>query len=230
MPAEADSGALEARIGYRFNDPALLRRALTHPSHAPARLSGQHNQRLEFLGDAVLGLVLAEELYALWPDAREGELTRARSMLAKGGQVSTLAAAIGLGDHLLLGEAEAAQGARARASILEDALEALIGAVYLDGGLAAARAVVRAVYGPLDQLLARLQAAHNPKGRLQERLQPGVEADAIEYRVVEEHGPGHQKAFTVEVWIAGVCRGRGSGPSKKLAEEAAATAALESME
>jgi ribonuclease-3 len=223
-----DFTTLEERIGYSFNDKALLARALTHPSYLQGNTPTEHNQRLEFLGDAVLGLVLAEALFAELPAEREGTLTRFRSMLAKGNQLALIAREIQIGKALRIGEAEDSMGVRDRPSILEDALEALIGAVYRDGGLEKARKLVLHLYGPLSARLDFQMDAHNPKGRLQEIHQPKLGNQSIEYRLVEESGPDHCKHFTVEVWIDGTCCGRGSGNSKKLAEEAAALEALDS--
>ncbi|HSH09584.1 MAG TPA: ribonuclease III [Oceanipulchritudo sp.] len=221
---------LEERIGYTFQNQALLLRSLTHPSYARPGSGTMHNQRLEFLGDAILGMVLAESLFQELPSEREGTLTRYRSILVKGRQLSQLAEEIELGRYLRIGEAEAAQGGRARSSILEDAFEALIAAVYLDGGLDAVRHCILHIYGPLEQRLAIQMDVHNPKGKLQELLQPALGNESIEYRLVEETGPDHEKRFTVEVWIDGICRGRGAGNAKKLAEEEAARQALENLE
>ena len=209
---------LEDRIGYFFNDKQLLLRSLTHPSYLAIDTNAAHNQRLEFLGDAVIGLILAEALFQELPGEREGTLTRSRSMLANGEQLSNLARDIGLGAHLRLGEAEDAQGGRDRASILEDAFEALIGAIYMDDGLESARAFARRIYGSLAERLDSQVDSHNPKGRLQELLQPDLGNDAIEYRVIGESGPDHCKEFTIEVWVNGERRGSGAGASKKLAE------------
>lgn len=229
MPdGEPDTTQLQERIGYTFANPALLLKSLTHPSYAEDPETGNY-QRLEFLGDAVLGLILAEELFKTLPDKREGALTRNRSMLVKGEQLCLMAREIDLGKHVRMGEAEAAQGGRKRDSILEDSFEAMIGAIYLDGGLDAARTVVLNLYGPLEKRLAHQSQAHNPKGKLQELLQPSLGNDCIEYRVVETSGPDHQKSFTVEVHVQGVLKGQGSGNSKKLAEEAAAREALEGL-
>jgi len=218
---------LEDRLGYQFHEQALLEQALTHPSWRPAEGSVSHNQRLEFLGDAVLGLVLAEALYEELPQEREGTLTRFRSMLVKGHQLHLLAESLSLGTYLRLGEAEESMGGRERPSILEDAFEALIGAVYEDGGIEAAKAVAGRIYGPLEPLLDRLMEEHNPKGRLQELYQPTLGNDSIEYRLTGQSGPDHAKQFVVEVWIDGTRRGSGKGYSKKRAEEAAALEALE---
>jgi ribonuclease-3 len=205
-----------------------LLRSLTHPSFQGDGDSGNY-QRLEFLGDAVLGLVLAEELFVTLPEKQEGALTRRRSMLVKGRQLSQLAKEIELGDYLRLGSAEAAQGGRSRQSILEDAFEGMLGAIYIDGGLEAARKVVLGIYGPLKARLDLQAGIHNPKGKLQELLQPSLGNESIDYKTIEETGPDHQKLFTVEVWINGLCSGRGTGNSKKLAEEAAAREALEDI-
>ena len=230
MPEEEiDIQPLEERIGYIFQDRDLLIRSLTHPSYAKSVPDKSHYQRLEFLGDAVLGLVLAEELFRELPDEREGPLTRYRSMLAKGSQLEQLGRELGIGGFVLLGDAEAAQGGRDRPSIIEDALEALIGAVYQDGGLEAARTVVRRLYGPLPERLHLQMEDHNPKGKLQELLQPRLGNEAIEYRIAEESGPDHEKLFTVEVWFEGACRGSGTGNSKRIAEEAAAREALDEL-
>lgn len=216
----------EAVIGYAFRQRSLMVRALTHPSYNHEDPRAEHNQRLEFLGDAVLSLVLAESLYTGFPSEREGQLTRYRAMLANGGQLSELAREIRLGEFLRMGEAEASQGGRERASSLEDAMEALIGAVYLDGGLESARALIERLYGDLQQRLERLLAAHNPKGQLQEWVQAHLGNGAIEYRLCGESGPDHRKSFSVEVWIAGIHMGTGKGHSKRLAEEKAAHEAL----
>lgn len=222
--------ALEERLGYHFTKREWLERALTHPSHGQESRSIDNNQRLEFLGDAVLGLVLAERLFHELPGEREGALTRFRSMLVKGHQLSQLARELKLGKYLRLGDAEESQGGRQRDSILEDAFEAVIGAVYLDGGLESTRRVVHVIYGSLEERLDQQTEGHNPKGRLQERVQPTLGNESIEYRLTEESGPDHRKHFTVEVWIDGKPMGEGSGPSKKLAEAAAALEALEKME
>lgn len=225
-----DLSQLEERIGYSFADRDYLVRGLTHPSFATVSPEEKHNQRLEFLGDAVLGLVLAEALYKEFPNQREGTLTHYRSMLVKGQQLSELATEIDLGSFLRLGEAEDAQGGRERASILEDALEAVIGAVYMDAGLDGARSCVLKLFGPLKQRLDAQLDDHNPKGKLQELLQPSMGNNSIEYRVIEESGPDHCKEFSIEVWIDGECKGSGSGNSKKIAEEAAARMALATLQ
>jgi ribonuclease-3 len=228
--APISPGELEERLGYRFTDQLLLKRALTHPSFCHGQEEAAHNQRLEFLGDAILGMVVAEALYHELPEEREGVLTRYRSMLVKGDQLCQLARELRLGEFIRLGESEAGTGGRDRPSILEDALEAVIGAIYLDSGLEAARDAALRLYGSLHQRLEKLNGDHNPKGRLQELLQPRLGNEAIEYRLAGEEGPDHRKQFTVEVWIQGKCRGSGIGDSKKLAEEAAASEALKQID
>lgn len=227
---QTDWDHLEARIGYRFRDRELLYRSLTHPSYTRENPAAPHNQRLEFLGDAVLGLVLAEALYRQLPKEREGVLTRYRSILVRGRQLSELAGEINLGACLRMGESETAQDGRKLSSVLEDAFEALVGAVYEDGGLDGVRAMVDQVYGDIEDRLEIQMSGLNPKGQLQERLQPEIDSQEIDYRVVEETGPDHRKAFTVELWIRGESMGRGFGHSKKLAEEAAAREALDRLD
>ncbi len=219
--------ALQERIGYRFKDAALFRRALTHPSYLQQCPDADgHNQRLEFLGDAVLGLILAEHLWETYPEEREGTLTRHRAALARGDRLAEVARAVTLPAHLRLSDAETANDGRNRQSILEDALEAVIGAVYLDGGYPAARDAVLRWYGDIGTHLAATASDHNPKGRLQELIQPEFGNDAIRYEVTDESGPDHRKAFTVSVRVNGEIRGTGRGASKKEAEEAAAREAL----
>lgn len=231
MASEASAHeALQQRLGYEFRDESLLRLALTHPSHAPSAKEGRHNQRLEFLGDAVLGMVLAEALCDLLPEEREGTLTHYRSILVRGRQLSLLARELQLGACLFLGDAEAESGAHDLDSILEDAFEAVIGAIYTDGGLEAVRTCVQKVYGSFEQRLGEQSSGVNPKGRLQELLQPTVGNEAIVYRTISESGPDHNKFFSVEVLISGKVRGRGEGTSKKLAEENAAREALAALE
>jgi ribonuclease-3 len=207
-----------------------MERALTHPSylqqHPECRES---NQRLEFLGDAVLQLILTEELFRLFPGEREGGLTRRRAALTKGTFLARLAREIGLDERLRLGAGEEAGGGRSKASALEDAFEAVVGAFYLDGGIEAARRVVLDCYGPLPARLAGMEG-ENPKGRLQERVQPEHGNAALSYEILAEEGAHHARAYEVAVYLNGGRIGTGRGPSKKLAEEAAARDALERLE
>jgi len=221
--------SLQARIGHTFRDQQLLEAAVTHPSwlqeHPEAKGS---NQRLEFLGDAVLQLVLTDALFQLYPDDREGDLSQRRSSLSKGAFLAQLAREIGLDASLRLGTSEEAGGGRTRASALEDALEALIGAIYLDSDLATVRRVVLGLYGSLADRLA-LTTADNPKGRLQELVQPRYGNEALRYDVTGIEGADHARAYEVSVFLLSRCIGTGRGTSKKLAEEAAAQAALETL-
>lgn len=225
----ASLAQLQSRIGHTFGNAALVEAALTHPSwlqeHPDAKGS---NQRLEFLGDAVLQLVLTDALFQLYPHDREGELSQRRSSLTKGAFLAQLAREIGLEASLRLGSSEEAGGGRTRASALEDALEALIGAIYLDSDLANVRRVVLALYGPLPERLA-LTTADNPKGRLQELIQPRHGNDALRYDVTRVEGADHAREYEVRVFLLSHPIGTGRGTSKKLAEEAAAQAALDTL-
>jgi ribonuclease-3 len=221
---------LQARLGYRFRDPALLERAATHLSYLPEHPeAGESNQRLEFLGDAVLQILIAEELYDLFPSEREGSLSRRRSLLVNGVFLTELAREIELPACLRLGTSEESTGGRDRISALGDAFEALIGAIYLDSDLDNARRLVRQIYGSLPDRLAPLEASDNPKGRLQELIQPQHGNDALRYEIAATEGADHARAFEVVVRLLDEPIGRGRGTSKKLAEEAAAREALQSL-
>ncbi len=220
---------LQARLAYTFRDPARLERAVTHPSwlqdHPGA---GESNQRLEFLGDAVLQLVLTEALFQLYPADREGVLSQRRASLTKGAFLALLAREVGLESCLRLGGSEEAGGGRTRASALEDALEAVIGALYLDSDLPTVRRVVLDLYGSLPARLA-VESSDNPKGRLQELVQPRHGNDALRYEVTHVEGADHAREYEVAVFLLSHRLGSGRGTSKKLAEEAAALAALEAL-
>lgn len=224
----SDYTALEAVLGYNFRDRALLEHALRHSSwcnEQPAgdALAAANNQRLEFLGDAVLSLTVSQRLMERFPEAREGDLSVARTMVVSEEGLSAVAIQLGLGQWLLLGKGEDKSGGRTKPSILADAFEAVIAAVYLDGGFDAARALV-------DRLLAeRIGAAeirnfYDFKTRLQELSQARLRATPT-YRVVQEHGPDHDKKFVVAVTIGDDEWGRAVGKSKKEAEQNAAAAA-----
>lgn len=219
---------LEAAIQYRFRNPALLRQALTHPSyiHNGDEADSGHNQRLEFLGDAVLGMIIAEALFENLPEDREGTLTRYRAILVRGSHLASIAGQISLGDFLLLGKSEESQGGRNRQSILEDAFEGIVGALYLDGGYPEARRVVLGIFGSLEKRIEAALETMNPKGRLQELLQESIPIEDIAYQIVNESGPDHRRCFTIEVRVQGKPMGTGKGSSKKEAEENAAQEAL----
>jgi ribonuclease-3 len=223
--------SLEHRIGHAFRDPALLARALTHPSWLQDHPGAdESNQRLEFLGDAVLQLILTEALFALFPAEREGTLSKRRAALANGAFLARLARELGIPAGLRLGGSEEAGGGRDKAAALEDACEALVGAVYLDSDLPTVRRVVLGWYGDLAARLAKVEDGENPKGRLQERIQPAHGNEALRYDVVAVEGADHARAYEIAVSLHDRELGRGRGPSKKLAEEAAARAALETLE
>lgn len=222
--------ALEAKLGYTFADQTLLRNALLHRSHV--HVSGQDretsNERLEFLGDAVLGLVVNEDLYQKYPDRSEGDLTKMKALLVCGARLSEVAGQVDLGVHVRMSRSEAATGGRKRSSILADTTEALIGAVYLDGGLGAARGVIkRLVLVGSDQVLAR-RSLRNYKSRLQELIQAGHKSPP-RYRVTEVDGPDHDRLFKVAVTFGGRTLGHGEGRNKKTAEQNAAREALETL-
>jgi ribonuclease-3 len=219
--------ALQQRLGYEFRAGALLVEALTHPSYLqdhPA--AGPHNQRLEFLGDTVLQFILTEALFHEFTAEREGVLSRRRAVLSKGGFLTQMARDLGVDAALRLSKSEEDTGGRGRASILEDGFEALIGALYLDSDLATTRERVLAWYGPLASRLGASEDAENPKGRLQELIQPQHGNSALRYEVASTSGPKHAREFTVAVFLNDRQLGTGTGPSKKVAEEVAARAAL----
>ena len=221
--------ALEARMGYSFKDRSLLDQALTHRSYVNENPGGgPSNQRLEFLGDAVLQLFLTESLFSRFPEEREGVLSTRRAALARGDMLAALGLEIGLDRCLRMGAAESTSGGSSKASALEDALEALIGAVYLDGGPSQARSLVLSLYGDLDRRLAGTEES-NPKGRLQELIQPTHGNKALRYEVVQTLGADHAREFEVAVYLVDREIGRGRGTSKKAAEENAARTALEDL-
>jgi ribonuclease-3 len=220
-PERCDDAIIEQRIGYCFVDKSLLAQALTHRSAAAT-----HNQRLEFLGDAVIGFVLAELFYGHEPPLEEGEMTRRRAMLICGPALVEIAHDLGIPEHLRLGESEATPTGRNRPSTLEDAVEAIVGAVYLDGGISKAKAVIEAMYGSIDERIEHLEIDHNPKGRLQELTQAALRLQAVEYHLVGVEGNAPHQEFQVEVAIDGVVMGSGYGRTKKAAEEEAARDAL----
>lgn len=222
---------LQQRLGYRFRDPALLERAVTHSSLLQERPEiTESNQRMEFLGDAVLQLILSEALFGLFPTEREGPLSRRRAALANGTFLTQLAREIGLDGCLRLAASEEATGGRTRASSLEDAFEALVGALFLDADFPTARRVVLALYGSLNARLNVVEQVENPKGRLQELVQPKHGNNAVRYEIVGVFGEDHAREYEVAVFLLDRQLGRGRGTSKKLAEEAAARVALAALQ
>ena len=219
---------LETAIGYRFHNIQLLQNALTHSSYANERWHNSllSNERLEFLGDAILGMTVAKYLYQTFPDRPEGELTRMRADMVCEQTLAKVAARIDLGRHLLLGNGEEQGGGRTRNSILADAVESVIAASFLDGGMEAAQRFIEQfilVEVPVKRL-------HNAdyKTALQELVQQ-KKNQVLTYTLVGESGPDHDKQFDVEVKLNGQVVGTGSGSSKKRAEQAAASAALEKL-
>lgn len=219
--------SLEQKIDYKFANSLLLAEAMTHPSLAyESQHSHFDNQRLEFLGDAVLQLILTDELYRLFPDFAEGRLTKLRARLVSRDALNQFALALGLGAYLQMGRGEDASGGRERSSNLADAFESLIGALYLDGGMVAAqRMVLKCCSDAIDDV-AREPDEVNPKGQLQELLQ-ALSTISPSYRVTDESGPAHHRHFSVCVEWEGQTLGEGTGSSKKLAEIEAARVALE---
>ena len=215
---------LEKRLDYRFKRPDLLELALTHRSYANEQGVPEHYERLEFLGDAVLGLVAAEWLYANHPELPEGELSKLKAQLVSRNTLAKHAEEIELGPALRIGVGEDRSGGRTKASLLADSMEAVFGAIYLDGGLDAARSAI------LDMLEGAgtertQQRVTDAKTQLQEVAQ-ALGWELPEYRLVGAEGPDHNKVFSVECWLNGELAGKGEGPSKKMAEQHSAADAL----
>ncbi len=229
MPREEieHTKAAERQLAVAFEDAGLLRTALVHSSYvneAPDR-AAESNERLEFLGDAVIGAVIAEELYRDRPELREGSLTQRRAAVVQGGTLARAARDLSLGECLLMGRGEEAAGGRERDGNLANAFEAVVGALFLDQGYGAARDWVLSALG---NYLNAPDRQRNPKSELQEALQArGLPLP--EYRIVAESGKDHARTFTAEVLVDGRTAGTGAGPRKALAEREAASAALESL-
>ena len=219
-----DSSGLSRRLGHEFREPQLLQQALTHRSYAP-----EHNERLEFLGDSILGCVIAKHLYASHPQLSEGELSRLRSNLVKEDTLVTLARQLGLGDHLRLGEGERKSAGSRRPSTLADAMEALFGAVFLDGGFAAAEKVVLGLYVPYLAEVDVRALGKDAKSMLQEYLQ-GRRIPLPTYTVVATQGAAHEQTFRVECSIPSLgITVHGEGSSRRNAEQQAAQEAVRQL-
>jgi len=217
--------ALEERLGHRFADPRLLEQALTHRSRG-----ADNYERLEFLGDGVLGCAVADELYARFPQLSEGKLTRLRASLVREETLAQVGKELGVDAFVRLGEGELAAGPEPRPSILADALEAVLGAVFLDGGYAAARRAVLAAFGPHIDRLDPDRPAKDAKTRLQELLQ-ARHRGLPQYRVVSVQGEAHKQSFEVECSVKGIdITATGAGTSRQRAEQQAAKAMLEQLE
>ena len=219
---------LENALGYHFHNITILQNALTHSSYANERWhdSLMSNERLEFLGDSILGMVVAEHLYRNYPDRPEGELTRMRADMVCENSLAEVANSIGLGEHLLLGHGEDQGSGRSRASILADAVESVIAASFLDGGMEAARAMIARF------ILCKVPSGqlHNVdyKTTLQELVQQ-KKNQTLSYVLTDQYGPDHDKHFVVQVQLNGQTIGQGDGTSKKRAEQAAAKNAVEQL-
>ena len=219
---------IQERIAHRFRNKDLLERALTHKSYANENRVLSHNERLEFLGDAVLNLVISEYLMNNCPDSTEGDLSRLRAAVVSEPALSLIAREMGLGSYLLLGKGEEQTGGRDKDSLLANSLEALIAAVYLDAGHEAVALFVIRYFEDLIKKTCTSRGSLDYKTELQELCQERLKT-LPEYRVVSETGPDHKKQFTVELMIKSEVRGRGTGRSKKDAEQKAAKEAIESL-
>ena len=222
------SDALQTQLGYDFKRVALLRQAVTHTSftHEQGLKSDDSNERLEFLGDAVLELCISDFLYHKFSHLAEGELTQRRANLVCEATLASVARKLSLGSFLLLGQGEVRENGREKDSILSDAMESVFGAIYLDGGLDAVRNVIIHLFGPLSNKVKRTMK--DSKSALQEHLQKNSKETA-RYKILEESGPAHQRHFVSEVYHLDQPLGRGAGNSKKEAEQNAAAAALANL-
>jgi ribonuclease-3 len=217
--------ALELELGYQFRDPRLLKKALTHSSHAHEQ-TGEDNEQLEFHGDAVLGFIVSDILYRSHPTLSEGQLSRLKGFFVSAANLVKYAEQLGLGQYLHLGKGEEKTGGRTKQALLVDAFEAIIGAVYMDGGLDDARSlIVRFFESQVGDAGDAGEPVNDYKTALQESMQ-SHSSERIQYKVVSESGPDHQKLFTVDIEAAGITLARGMGLTKKAAEQAAAKQAL----
>lgn len=213
--------ALMNALGYQFSNPALLQQALTHPSYGP-----DDNQRLEFLGDAVLQYLMSDILYASHPRDREGQLTHLRALLVCEAALSQVATALHVGEALRMDKGEALTGGREKASVLADAMEAILAAIYLDGGLEAARGVIQRHWPRPEDVHRPMQ---DSKGALQELLQKNG-GPAPTYAIISQDGPPHDRIFEAAVSLEGKELARGKGKTKQKAQQAAALTALEMLQ
>ena len=239
-PAIVDAAAIDALqtlLNHRFGDPELLRRAITHSSLAHEREAAEpqreDNETLEFLGDAVVGMVAAEHVFRLYPELSEGDLTRLRGALVSRRHLADVASGLDLGRFLLLGRGEERSGGRTKTALLANAMEAVIGAIYLDAGLETARAlidtrVIAPVVASLREQLAARGGMGDFKSVLQELLQARKQGQPV-YRITAETGPDHRKRFYVEVRVAGTVLAEGEGRTRKHAEQDAARRAIDKL-
>ncbi len=225
-----DLAVLQQALGISFNEPSLLEQALVHSSYINENpgFAPTSNERLEFLGDAVLGLIVAEKLYQDSPQFTEGEMTKLRAALVRRDTLARMARAIRLGDYLYLGKGEEASGGRHKPVNLAGALEAIIAAIFLDQGAAATKSFILRLFNQEIQKVVSQGAGVDYKSQLQELIQARQQLTPA-YHVVEAIGPDHDKRFTVEVRVDDTVLGRGSGKSKKMAEAEAARSALQQL-
>ena len=217
--------ALEEIIGYSFKNKELLNRALTHSSFANEEDPGYDNERLEFLGDAVLDMVISNKLFKELKDSREGDLTKLRAAVVCEKSLAKISKDKGINNYLRLGHGEEQSGGRTRNSIVADGMEAIIGAVYVDSGFLAASAMIERLFADAIKDAKEGKVIQDSKTKLQEKLQKNGPCN-IEYRLIKEEGPDHAKLFTMAVYVNGKEEGTGTGKSKKEAQMAAAEAAL----
>lgn len=219
------SDQLQTNLGYTFKRHSLLKHAITHSSfvHEQKLAPLESNERLEFLGDAVLELCISDFLYHRYPEIAEGELTKKRASLVCEPTLASLARSLSMGNFILLGQGEAAEGGREKDSILSDVLESIFGAIFLDGGLEEVRALILRLYEPIADRSSR--QIKDYKSTLQEHLQRTSNTTAT-YAIIKEEGPSHKKVFTAQATHKGKILGKGSGTSKKIAEQDAAKSAL----
>jgi len=226
----ADTGILdklELELGYRFSNPILLRKALIHSSHAHEQNNSEDNEQLEFLGDSVLGLIVSDLLFRAHPNLAEGELSKLKGFFVSSANLVKYAEQLDLGRYLYLGKGEEKTGGRTKQALLVDAYEAIIGAIYLDGGLESAQQLVSKFMEPqLDEVRMGARRSVDFKTALQEKLRSSGSA---RYLAVSESGPDHEKLFTVDIELNGQIVARGIGLTKKAAEQAAARQALQNQ-
>ena len=217
---------LENKIGYSFQNKNLLAQALTHPSFNEHDRSKPDNQRMEFLGDSILSAILSEALYISFPEEDEGSLSRKRAVFIRGSSLAKIAKELKVDNFLFMSVAELKNRGNQRSSTLEDATEAIIGAIFIDGGINEAKKCVLNWFGDLPKKLVEEQHSYNPKGQLQEFFHEKSQMDKIQYRISKEEGPPHNKIFEIDLIVGKKTLGLGVGSTKKEAEEEAAKQAL----
>jgi len=220
---------LEEKMGYHFSNISLLELALTHPSYNLNNAHKPNNQRLEFLGDSIFGAILSSKLYEIFPNENEGSLSRKRSFFARGSHLSELGLTLGLNKYIKMSQSEIQSQGNCRPSTMEDAIEAVVGAIFLDGGFEESKSCVLRWIGDLSSKLEKSDPLLNPKGKLQELVQAQNDKEKVRYHLLKQSGPDHAKRFLVEVCIGGKKIAEGKGNSKKQAESSAAAKALQKL-